>query len=435
MRHQAMHDEEMRERYGWAPPEHQFRGFPAATPEYSHGSLLEHGAHNPFRPGGLPVPEMTPVGWHSGGWEGLGDEMEDKANHPYVRDAAEHVHRVVSAAHPAINIGTFGLHKVLDDGRFKSLFETDRSNGSQDKRMRAAVEEGSFGYPGGHHTDRNWDPADDPRHYLKDQTAPHHRPIYGSLVHDPLKAPSGSASQYGEHTVILHKPSIWHRTTVTLGDSLGRAGHVLPRPAESPGIHAADSEPDWAGDSWADDSQQRLRRRLMAHSPEHYKTADDYPGRYIEAQYHGGVGTHHIHYVVLGAYADSPRDQELKGRLDKAQIPWIQQTYRHDAASDRVSEGIGDRGRHARLHHSLVRYQELLVESSRGGGMSRIVAQRGPGVYLIDLGDGQGQVADIPRGILFEPTPLNSILARGYWTDPKQPVDVDEVLPLVRPQV
>lgn len=46
-----------------------------------------------------------------------------------------------------------------------------------------------------------------------------------------------------------------------------------------------------------------------------------------------------------------------------------------------------------------------------------VVADRGDGVYLLDVGGGMGQIADTTRGVLFPPQLLQAILARGYWEE------------------
>jgi hypothetical protein len=60
----------------------------------------------------------------------------------------------------------------------------------------------------------------------------------------------------------------------------------------------------------------------------------------------------------------------------------------------------------------------------------RVIADRGAGTYLIDLGGDQGQICDTRRGMLFPPKHLDALLARGYWT-PVADVDVADVLAMV----
>jgi len=60
----------------------------------------------------------------------------------------------------------------------------------------------------------------------------------------------------------------------------------------------------------------------------------------------------------------------------------------------------------------------------------KIIADRGGGTYLVDIGHHMGQIADTRRGILFPAKNIDALLARGYWT-PTNNVDVADVLVLV----
>ena len=62
----------------------------------------------------------------------------------------------------------------------------------------------------------------------------------------------------------------------------------------------------------------------------------------------------------------------------------------------------------------------------------KVIADRGGGTYLLDVGAGQGQIADTRRGTLFPPKNIDALLSRGYWT-PTDDVDVADVLALVTP--
>jgi hypothetical protein len=45
----------------------------------------------------------------------------------------------------------------------------------------------------------------------------------------------------------------------------------------------------------------------------------------------------------------------------------------------------------------------------------KIIADRGGGTYLLDVGEDQGQIADTRRRVLFPAKNIDSIRARGYW--------------------
>jgi hypothetical protein len=55
----------------------------------------------------------------------------------------------------------------------------------------------------------------------------------------------------------------------------------------------------------------------------------------------------------------------------------------------------------------------------------KIIATRGDGIYLADLGNGQGQIAKTQTGEIFPPKHIDALISRGYW-EPTHDVDVAE---------
>jgi hypothetical protein len=49
----------------------------------------------------------------------------------------------------------------------------------------------------------------------------------------------------------------------------------------------------------------------------------------------------------------------------------------------------------------------------------RVLAHQGETIYLLDHGDGMGQVYDMETDTLYGESPTQNILARGYW----EPID------------
>jgi hypothetical protein len=62
----------------------------------------------------------------------------------------------------------------------------------------------------------------------------------------------------------------------------------------------------------------------------------------------------------------------------------------------------------------------------------KVIAHRGGGVYLIDLGNDRGQIAETETGMLFAPKNLSAIIARGYWEECDD-IGAADVLALVKP--
>lgn len=358
----------------------------------AHPDLQEH---NPFlrevdESGSRHAPGAL---WRqdSGGWMDHEDDPE-KMDPEKVR---KHVQRAFDKASPAIAIDTHPLHQVLDSGRLKSQFETHTSGGALEPDSRRDIEHQMFGYP----------------HHLPD----HARPIYGYLTQNPGKM-HDAASGYGRHTLVLHRPRIWHRTSAFIGDSLDDSFH---------GGHSAHPVQDFGASGFP-----------------HYTDPKDYKldhivhqgPSYTEAQYHGGVGLRDIHYAVLHQpdswtfrhHENGMRQHEaLKDKLNQHRIPWVEM----------------ERGKPVQWEHHLSR---LMTNAAKGAHMhsegSKVIGQQGHGRYLIDLGyddeEGhrQAQIADMNTGELHPPMSKGSILARGYWDEPEFDVDVHDVLPHVTPK-
>lgn len=356
----------------------------------AHPDLQEH---NPFLKEPDDEDSMSGPGsqWRKdyGGWADKVDSDESGFEGDPER-LRRHIQKTIDKASPAIAIETDPLHQVLDSGRVKSQFETYSSGGVLEPESRQNVEHKFFGYP----------------HNL-----PHHaRPIYGYLTNNPAIHHPGAGS-YGTHTLVLHRPRIWHRTSAFIGDTLDQQGYgTSAHPVQDfqlSGFHHHSNPKNW-----------RLDRR-------------DYDGDvpYTEAHFHGGVGLRDIHYAVLRpheTYDGSSYTDELKKHLSDRKIPWVE---------------LNHHGHPTNWEHHLSR---LMANAAKGAHMhsnqSKVIGQQGSGRYLIDLGyedekgNRQAQIADMNTGELHPPMPKDSILARGYWDDPDFPVDVHDVLPHVTPK-
>ena len=161
-----------------------------------------------------------------------------------------------------IRAGAAVLDGILDDGRFKSQFETNTSAGTLNQNYRANAEAKMFGYPIG------LDPAK--------------RPIYGYLSGsaDPI---DGDINAYGEVAIRL-KADVAARSTVTFADSLGEGtrGEILPQPLTSP-------------TSLAKPFNEYVLDPLSITNP----TLEDLSEGYAEVQIHGGVSVSDIESVTF----------------------------------------------------------------------------------------------------------------------------------------
>ncbi len=196
-------------------------------------------------------------------------------------------------------IRTENLLKVLEDGRFKSQFETARSRGTYDPVKRSALEEALFGYP--------------------PNLPARLRPIYGyvntlaTLVgsragrYSPLPA---GVSRYGDAQVTL-RPEVRRRTTICVGDSIEERGITMPSPMLNPRPVSFGAFPNgYTGD--------KMRRPWLRGIERDYADSRFVESTYVEAQIHGGVTVADIEHVTF-VETPSPDVQQV---LDAAGIPW-----------------------------------------------------------------------------------------------------------------
>lgn len=213
----------------------------------------------------------------------------------YRRTMTEKVQGAADAGEFYVRVRDSVLPKILDDGRFKSQFETGTSMGALTTAGRSKVEADLFG--------------------SRPATTPKDRPIYGYLAAPNFGTTFDTAFQrevadYGDVAVKL-KPRVRDRTTLTLGDSLATADGLAGTPARKMTLDAAPLDrPRW----------ERAHRELHA--------AKDGPAAlrvleanlsYVEAQFHGGLSVSDIAEV---AFDDRQPPEGLRKLLEEKGIPW-----------------------------------------------------------------------------------------------------------------
>lgn len=187
----------------------------------------------------------------------------------YMKTAQEHMMNMNKNADIEIRTPKSVASKILQDGRFKSQFETQKSKGCFSPSMRADAEELMFAAP--HNLD------------------PRFRPIYGSMV--DRGDSTNKASQYGDVRFIINKDLVAARTSFVYDDSLGTT--LMPQMLNNPTPLAA------RGDV--------LKYKDLSQI---------FP--YAEVQIHGGVTVNEIEKVIL---KEAPRGN-LKKYLNDLKIPW-----------------------------------------------------------------------------------------------------------------
>jgi hypothetical protein len=183
-----------------------------------------------------------------------------------IKEFAETVQR---DARPMIAMKEDGARGFLTDGRYKTQFETGTSGGTVNAQARSAAEGAMFRTAGSA-------PADT-------------RTVYGyAAAGEPL---SEGVASYGDIRVEL-SASVRNRTTMTLGDSLGRA----PRPLSLDGEiteQAAFSAVGVSHDEKLLTSRGTAADRLAAFVKDSY----------IETQIQGGVSLSDVEAVYVPARA------------------------------------------------------------------------------------------------------------------------------------
>jgi len=166
------------------------------------------------------------------------------------------------------------LPKILEDGRFKSQFESETSEGSYAPDYRATLENNLFSYP------KNLDPKK--------------RPIYGYVTTDktgepPKKANHDAVVAYGRVRIKL-KDNTKDRTTITFADSFSSSASFTPTPLKKP---THESHPFY---------DKRLVKKALSNHPGY---------GYAEIQVHDGVALDDISEVFF------PKGMEIAEKTKK----------------------------------------------------------------------------------------------------------------------
>ena len=215
------------------------------------------------------------------------DVPEDEVRAAWLRLEQDFLTKMEEAK-VSIQVRPTDLLKILDDGRFKTQFETGTSGGVKDIALRQKEEYRRFG--------------------LRRDAPVEQRPIYGHL--ERPETPNFAVDQYGSARVVL-RDEVRERTTYTNGDSLG--GGYFANPVNAP---ATDYIPT------------AIRR-----------WPPDFGKGFLEAQVHGGVGVDDIAEVIFdtSALTYTEPSKKLLKQLDERGIPyrfveregaWKRDTYR-----------------------------------------------------------------------------------------------------------
>jgi hypothetical protein len=228
----------------------------------------------------------------------------------FQRQAVSDLKQAGAKNHVAMRITNGNLSHILDDGVFKTQFESVTRNGKTidhgENEIRAEQEAAWFGYP--------------------ENTDPKLRPVYAYLTDGPDRPASvvprtvpmdtDILSAFGT-TQVVFKDGVKEHSTVNAGDSIKNAGSAMPSPLLDPG-------PESTG------VVDHPFQPFGPASPELSKLQRDYSGtnwrgnNWLEVQVHSPDGVHRplttddIDHVLF----PSEPDGELASKLDAKNIPW-----------------------------------------------------------------------------------------------------------------
>ena len=224
----------------------------------------------------------------------------------YEKQANAHLKDLMGKASVRIRVPVSAATKILDDGRFKSQFESQKSGGMYSPNSRAQSEEVLFGIP-------------------KDIPAAQ-RPIYGYIEESTDREKFEGTQQYGEVAFTL-KPDVEGRTSFTWDDSLSYSNSAASTMA-SPTLDGIAQIGDRTDDVL------------------NLKSIDNRFTSYIEAQVHDGVSLKDVASVRIDSIpydfirpsgarvgtGDTGDIAALTDKLDAANIPWEV----HDSDTNRL---------------------------------------------------------------------------------------------------
>lgn len=194
------------------------------------------------------------------------------------------------------------LIEILEDGRFKSQFESGDSMGLFDKGTRARVEERLFGY------------RDAPISRRIPGTPDSSRPIYGYVAQEGTYV--DGVESYGDIRVTI-KSTSRRKTTVTMGDSLTGGGNTMGASAIDDLDYSSFSPVGIQRHSYTDPNSTISVSRFHGGLVDEVVTAPGGYG-YVEAQYHGGLNVSDIEFVW---FVDEPQEDTI-ALMDKLGIDW-----------------------------------------------------------------------------------------------------------------
>ncbi len=208
----------------------------------------------------------------------------------YLDSVNKKVKALTKDADLIVRRGTTGATDILENGRFKTQFETGKSSGGFNPTGRAKVEKDLFNAP----IDLD----------VKE------RPVYGML--DDHKYATSYGNQYGNIYFELDKKAVIDRTTVCFGDSWDDFGQSITTPVMLKDVDYHAVNAGYLFD-------------LNCSPPKAWETLSDTTS-YVEIQIHGGLDVSVVKRVVINNSYNIPDDKlnKIKTLCDSLGIPWVE---------------------------------------------------------------------------------------------------------------
>ena len=211
----------------------------------------------------------------------------------------------ISQGTPRVATTSDALLAILEDGRFKTQYETGVSEGWNSPSLRRKFENEYFAIP----TD------------LPDAD----RPVYGYM---PLQDETGKVRhpvQYGDQIVVL-KPEVRDRATMTFGDSLDGELTGMSLDEDFDDLPKDRLEAAFDGYESGPAILHEMVGALDASDAVEFDLGGEEAGvknkwDYVEAQIHGGINLEDIEKV--GINTDNENAKTMALALEKAGIPWF----------------------------------------------------------------------------------------------------------------
>lgn len=212
--------------------------------------------------------------------------------------AEQHLAGLSARADVYTRITPKNLEAVLQDGRFKTQFETGHSGGALTLPGRRSAEHELWGIPA--------------------KAPPSARPIYGYAAEEPFKDQILDLYDLNAGISVRFKPSVKRRATITVGDTLDKSNTggtpgLAPAPYDAPTLEAVYRKVD--------------PLEMRAHSDDLVGTPGNYrPLPYSEVQIFGNVTVDDIAEVLIKKTPNNPgmipARNRLTAALKRAGIPY-----------------------------------------------------------------------------------------------------------------